>query len=110
MSADNLIAVISTPRGDGDGREWRVQHAVRSRFPLEPAGPRARVAMVVSDLDGFVKLFKECTVQPTCEQTMQAAERLQDACGYVEYGIQVFSLERPFDSYLAESASLKGEQ
>ncbi len=66
--------------------------------------------MVVTRVGDFVELFRNCRVQHSCEQTMQAAESLQDAFGYVEYGIQVFSLERPFDCYLEEVMNLEGEK
>ena len=95
MSADNVVAILQSPARSGDGHEFRVVHAQaieNINYGCEPGEFNDRELL---SYFGDSKVFTEE------QDALVYALDLQDEIGYVEYGVSVISMNRPFPISLA---------
>lgn len=121
MSADNVITVLRTPRQSGEGFEYRVAEHGESGSPLAlvwsgESGQSEDVStdwksMIVDDdpwaVVNLVSIFGDCPVFTDWDSAMAEAVRIEEDCGFVEYGIQSHELDRSFGALVAEAQPVR---
>ena len=96
MSADNTIAILKTPKGDGF--EYRVRHLQG----IENLEWDKQIGGYTDDLDVHIVnarlMWKDCEVFGSEAEATARALKLEKEYSYVEYGISCIDIDREFDS------------
>jgi len=104
MSADNCIAILKTPKDNGEGFEYRVIHA------------QAFENIYWDDVNGYdyetpnpVMLVDYFGNEPamTEEEAYKKADELEKDCLIVEYGVGLTDLDKPFSWFQEEAKKTK---
>ena len=96
MSADNTVAILQSPSRSGECQEYRVVHAQAIENINYGCKPGEFNDSELLSYFGDSKVFTEE------QEALVYALDLQDEIGYVEYGVSVISMNRPFPISLAD--------
>lgn len=94
MSADNTIAILTTPKGKGF--EYRVAHQMAIENYKWDYKKKEYTDNPKVQIKNAREMWKDCRVINDEAEAFTEAKRIYDEVGYTEYGIQFINIDVEF--------------